>query len=116
MIKTFCMLILLVVCCSGCASMYVYDQNARECALEKAHAKGDQNAIQFIAMGGSAFGAAVDLNNLDPVKKHPVKTFMAAALDVGMGLVAKEAYDSMTDNRHYTVVYQNGDNNTATTQ
>jgi len=93
---TVIVLIIAMTLFSGCASYLSYQSSQEEIARERVIASGNKDAMDAVKMGVPAnqalkavpipggAGIAIDVTNLDALKKHPWRQLGAALLDLGL--------------------------------
>ena len=88
----FC--ISLIITSSGCASYFSYQASKEELLTKRAIVSNDEIAIKAIKMGNFV-GLGINVTALEVVKQHPIRQFLAAAVDAGVAYGLAEGLQSL---------------------
>jgi len=82
---------------SGCASYMVYKNSEEKVALRKASVMPNkEEAIMAVRLDGGA-GVGIDVSNLEALKEQPILQFLAAVVDAGVILGAKDIIEGLNE-------------------
>ena len=111
----------LMLLCNGCLSIWSQQASKDELRRERIWASGNTNAVRALSMGVSSKSAIratvydngaevlVDVTDWEALTKNPLRHLLALALDVGIGVGAKELIEEMEESDRPSGISAQGD-------